>query len=28
LEKIGMRFVCEEMEDGVTVWLWQVAADG
>jgi [ribosomal protein S5]-alanine N-acetyltransferase len=28
LEKIGMRFVCEEMEDGVPVWLWQVEADG
>jgi [ribosomal protein S5]-alanine N-acetyltransferase len=26
LEKIGMRFVCEEMEDGVPVWLWQVEA--
>jgi ribosomal-protein-alanine N-acetyltransferase len=28
LEKIGVRFMCEEMEDGVAVWLWQVAADG
>jgi RimJ/RimL family protein N-acetyltransferase len=28
LEKIGMRFVCEEMEDGIAVWLWQTAADG
>jgi RimJ/RimL family protein N-acetyltransferase len=28
LEKIGMRFVCEEMEDGVPVWLWDAAADG
>src|SRR6266496_3241345 len=28
LEKIGMRFVCEEMEDGVAVWLWQIGADG
>jgi RimJ/RimL family protein N-acetyltransferase len=28
LEKIGMRFVCEEMEDGAAVWLWQVAVDG
>jgi [ribosomal protein S5]-alanine N-acetyltransferase len=28
LEKIGMRFVCEEMEDGVPVWLWQFAAGG
>ena len=27
LEKIGMRFVCEEMEDGATVWLWQIAAE-
>lgn len=26
LEKIGMRFVCEETEDGVPVWLWQAAA--
>jgi ribosomal-protein-alanine N-acetyltransferase len=26
LEKIGMRFVCEEMEDGVAVWLWEAAA--
>jgi RimJ/RimL family protein N-acetyltransferase len=28
LEKIGMRFVCEEMEEGVPVWLWQIAAGG
>jgi len=28
LEKIGMRFVCEEMEDGVLVWLWEFAAGG
>src|SRR3954447_6554958 len=28
LEKIGMRFVCEEMEDGAAVWLWQIAVDG
>jgi ribosomal-protein-alanine N-acetyltransferase len=28
LEKIGMRFVCEEMEDGVPAWLWQVEAGG
>ena len=28
LEKIGMRFVCEEMEDGVAVWLWQIGVDG
>jgi RimJ/RimL family protein N-acetyltransferase len=28
LEKIGMKFVCEEMEDGVAVWLWQIAASG
>ena len=28
LEKIGMRFVCEEMEDGVAVWLWEIAAGG
>ena len=26
LHKIGMRFVCEEMEDGVLVWRWQIAA--
>jgi RimJ/RimL family protein N-acetyltransferase len=26
LEKIGMRFVCEEMEDEVAVWLWEIAA--
>ena len=28
LEKIGMRFVCEEIEDGVAVWSWQIAAGG
>src|ERR1039457_1875514 len=28
LEKIGMRFVCEEMEDGVPAWLWQIEAGG
>ncbi len=28
LGKIGMRFVCEEMEDGVAVWRWQIAAGG
>jgi RimJ/RimL family protein N-acetyltransferase len=28
LEKIGMRFVCEEMEDGAAVWLWQFTVDG
>jgi RimJ/RimL family protein N-acetyltransferase len=28
LQKIGMRFVCEEMEDGVPVWLWRIAAGG
>jgi RimJ/RimL family protein N-acetyltransferase len=27
LEKIGMRFVCEELEEGAPVWLWQIAAD-
>lgn len=27
LEKIGMRFVCEETEDGEPVWLWQIAAE-
>jgi RimJ/RimL family protein N-acetyltransferase len=27
LEKIGMKFVCEEIEDGVAVWLWQAAAN-
>jgi [ribosomal protein S5]-alanine N-acetyltransferase len=26
LEKIGMRFVCEEMEEGVAIWRWQVTA--
>ena len=28
LQKIGMRFVCEEVEDGVPVWLWRIAAGG
>jgi ribosomal-protein-alanine N-acetyltransferase len=28
LEKIGMRFVCEEMEDGVPAWLWRIPAGG
>jgi ribosomal-protein-alanine N-acetyltransferase len=28
LEKIGMRFVCEEMEDGIAVWLWEIGAGG
>jgi hypothetical protein len=28
LEKIGLRFVCQEMEDGVPVWLWRIAAGG
>jgi RimJ/RimL family protein N-acetyltransferase len=28
LEKIGMRFVYEEMEDGIAVWLWEIAAGG
>jgi [ribosomal protein S5]-alanine N-acetyltransferase len=28
LEKIGMRFVCEELEDGVPVWLWRIPAGG
>ena len=27
LEKIGMRFVCEELEEGEPVWLWQIAAE-
>jgi len=27
LEKLGMRFVCEEIEDGAPVWLWQTAAE-
>lgn len=28
LEKLGLRFVCEEIEEGVAVWRWQVAAAG
>ena len=28
LEKIGLRFVCEELEDGVPVWLWRMEAGG
>jgi ribosomal-protein-alanine N-acetyltransferase len=28
LEKTGLRFVCQEMEDGVPVWLWRMAAGG
>jgi ribosomal-protein-alanine N-acetyltransferase len=28
LEKLGMRFVCEEREEGVAVWLWRSDAGG
>ncbi len=28
LQKIGMRLVCEETEDGVPVWFWRIAAGG